>query len=95
MRISEDRSHTPTRSALAAAAGVEAPLLPACVVCSREWSAKHALPAVVPVTSALLMREAFGRGYLAIVHCHGASCIVELGTETPSDNKIRTARAFA
>jgi hypothetical protein len=46
------------------------------------------------VERALIMCERPGRGYLAIVECHGASDVVELGSETPSDGKVRTARAF-
>lgn len=72
-----------------------APLRPACVQCSAKWAKKHALPAIVPVQRALIMCEKPGRGYIAVVECHGASAVVELGQETPSDNKIRTARAFA
>ena len=69
-------------------------LKPACVPCTRDWTQKHSLPGLVPVDRALVYRGADG-AYRAVCHCHGATCVVELGLETPSDNKIRTARAFA
>ena len=78
-----------------------APLHPACVQCSKAWAAKHtdALPATVPVEKALILRPTPARGYLAIVECrHGGQVVkkevVELGLETPTDNQIRSARAF-
>lgn len=75
-----------------------APLRPGCVVCSKawseEWSERQRIPGLVPVDRATIMREHPGRGYLAVVHCHGADAIVEFGAETPSDNKIRSAKAF-
>lgn len=76
---------------------LDAPLTPTCVPCSLAWRETHTdgLPGTVPVERALVMRETPGRGYLAIVHCHGKSAVVELGSETPSDAKVRTARAFA
>lgn len=75
--------------------GASAALRPVCVPCSAAWAKEHALPAVVPVERALIMRETPGRGYLAVVHCHGAVAIIAFGTETPSDNKIRSTRAFS
>jgi len=72
-----------------------APLVPACAVCAREWSrANYDLPAIVPVKRALIHRAANGR-YLAVVHCHGQTETVDLGEEMPSDDRIRTTKAFA
>ena len=64
---------------------------PTCVTCSRIWHGKTGLPARCIVERALIMRVE--RGYIAIVHCHGASAILELG-ETTTELAIASRYVF-
>ncbi len=67
---------------------VESVATPSCAKCSREWSQRTGIaPARVPVERFLFMRD-LSRGYLVVAHCHGASTIVLLGPECPSDLKL-------
>ncbi len=69
--------------------------LPSCAPCSAEWSKQHFhVPGRVRVDRSLLIRDLVGRRYLAVVHCHGASELVDFGEELPTNRAIAARVAF-
>lgn len=67
---------------------------PRCHVCKEEWNRAHFVPGATLVAKLIVMREHPGRGYLAIVHCHGSSEVIELGTDLPTERALSLVVAF-
>jgi hypothetical protein len=76
-----------------AVVSMRAPTNPVCSPCSRAWQARHKLPGHVPVERAIVIRDLPRARYVAVVHCHGASEVVELG-EAPSETSVASVVAF-
>lgn len=69
---------------------------PSCASCSAAWSARTGIaPARTLVDRVLLVRDPATRTYRLVVHCHGASELLELGDELPTNAAIASRVAFA
>lgn len=55
---------------------------PSCSVCSADYAKRTGLPARCLVERALIVRDTSTGLYRAIVHCHGATELLELGDHT-------------
>ena len=68
------------------------PVRPTCGTCSADFRKRTGLPAAAIVERALILRADTG-GYLAVVHCHGASDVIDLGPN-PDELTVGAAVAF-
>ena len=68
---------------------------PSCWPCTVAWSEERGgIPARVRVERSAIIRDVAARRYVAVVHCHERSEVVDLGEDIPTEQSIASRIAF-